>query len=136
MLVVVALLAGAGCTAPTPNSASNDASQAEDALSTARPGYPPNGPSVGDPVAVTSTPGDRAPVSYRGTVVVRACDLVPFEDMTAAGLRLVSGTASGLLQRTYFDGQGATPIVPDPVTWPATTTPAATCSARTPTAPA
>ena len=113
VLVVVALLAGVGCSAPS--TASGDGPQAEDTLSTARPGYPPNGPAVGDPVAVISTPGDPAPVRYRGTAVVQACDLIPFRDPAAAGLRLVSGTAPGLLQRSYFDGQGPAPIVPDKV---------------------
>jgi hypothetical protein len=52
-----------------------------------------------------SQPGG-APVRYRGSVVVQACELMTPQDVSGAGLLLVGATSTGLVSRTYLDGQG------------------------------
>ena len=98
--IVVAVGVG-GCSVTTAGSPEPSAG----VLVTERPGFPPPGPAVGDPVALVSEPGGAA-VTYRGTPVVQACDLVTLEDVAAVGLALLPGTATGLVQRNYLDGQG------------------------------
>jgi hypothetical protein len=97
-VLLLVVVAGCGSTGPS----------GVDPLSVQRPGYPVNGPAMGDPAALVSEPGSPDPVRYRGSAVVQACDLLTPEDLTAAGLLVVPGTATGLVSRTYFDGHGST----------------------------
>lgn len=109
MVAAVLVLAAAGCSSNGDGSRSVESES--DPLSMHRPGYPPNGPGIGDPAALMSEPGSADPVSYRGVPVVQACDLVTPEDLgAAAGLLLVPATATGLVQRNYLDGQGSTEL--------------------------
>jgi hypothetical protein len=98
---IVVAVGVAGCSVTTGGSPEPSAG----VLVTERPGFPPPGPAIGDPVALVSEPGGAA-VAYRGTPVVQACDLVTLDDIAAAGLTLLPGTATGLVQRNYLDGQG------------------------------
>jgi hypothetical protein len=101
-LAAVALVTG--CTVST-----GGAARPLDLLTVERPGHPPNGPGVGDPVALASEPGG-APVTYGGSAVVQACDVVTLDDLASLGVALLGGTANGLVTRDHLDGQGRAPV--------------------------
>jgi hypothetical protein len=120
---VAALLVGAStvisCSVPdavSDGSGSDGSGQVRpigDQLSVQRSGYPPNGPAVGDPAALVLQPGG-APVRYRGSVVVPACELMTPQDVSGTGLLLAGGTATGLISRTNLDGQGGADLPFEP----------------------
>lgn len=103
-VVLVAAALAAGCVVST----GGTAQPLPEPLSFARPGYPPNGPSVGDPAALVPEPGG-ATVTYRGSAVVQACDVVTLDDLTDLGVSLLGGTATAIVTRDHLDGQGTAP---------------------------
>lgn len=70
-----------------------------------RPGLPPPGPAVGDGGGLVSRPGGPA-VNYQRTPVVHACELLTPGDIADLGLLVRSGTAAGMVRRSYLGQTG------------------------------
>jgi hypothetical protein len=98
-LLVAALVTGCAVTT------GGAARPAPGPLTVERPGHPPNGPAVGDPLALVSEPGG-ATVTYGGSAVVQACDLVTLDDLARLGVALLGGIITGAVARDHLDGQG------------------------------
>jgi hypothetical protein len=65
---------------------------------------------IGDPAALSFKPVDK-PVTYQGTTVIQACNILTIRDMRKLGLQL-SPNSLPTVERTYFDGQGSGQLEP------------------------
>jgi len=59
--------------------------------------------AIGDPAPLISKPG-ASPVSYKGTKVIQACNLITLEEIRKQGLQIYPNSLTAF-ERTYFDGQ-------------------------------
>ncbi len=87
-----------------------DLSHAAD-LYIARPGYDKTD-GIGDAAALKQVPTNNV-VSYGGTSVIQACNVLNLKDINDSGMRLDPHQDAQGVKRTYFDGNGAGSIVLD-----------------------
>jgi len=87
---------------------SNDGSSNAQELYITREGYDPQeyGTGIGDPLAIVMKPGSSDAVTYRGTKVIQACNVLSMDDIRGdLSLKTRAHQLQGFT-RAYFDGQG------------------------------
>jgi len=108
VLVVVLGLFVMSLFAPKKPQTAADQSHAAD-LYINRPGYDV-ADGIGDAAALKQASTNKV-ISYGGTNVIQACDILSIQAINDSGMKLKANPDSQAVKRTYFDGNGAGSIV-------------------------
>lgn len=74
-------------------------------------GYP-NQSGIGDAVALFFRADQGGPVTYQGTKVIQACNVLTIDDVRALGLQPRAMQLEGSFKRNYFDGNSQASLNP------------------------
>lgn len=77
-----------------------------------RPGYEGISEGVGDPLSLIST--SKNVVKYNGTDVIQSCSLLTLKDIRDAGMLTEANQLTGVVERTYFDGDSPAKLLNEP----------------------